>query len=551
MRLLTILLIFISFIAQAQQLKYPLSMDIQQKIEHEICVNNLPAFSSVKPFMQSDFQNPGDIDSLVYLHSRDNKIITKLKNPWWWEKLRTEDLLIVDKNNFYLAVNPLLNFELDYNLEANSKISPSGLSINTRGVEVKGQVGENISFGSRFYENQGFFIDYVNNYINAHIVVPGQGIPRRFKTSGHDYASVSGYFSYSPIKNFNFQLGHGKHFIGNGYRSLLLSDFAMSYPYIKFTTDIGKFRYTNLLTEFSHFDTNFNGHGYSSGELAYRHRKHGSFIIFSYQPVEQIEISLFEGFVWQTEIDSTTKKFSIHYFNPFILSRSLQYGLNDENNGILGVNISTNLSRYFQLYAQLSVDDIDLRHLSKKGYFHNRLGGQAGVKIFDVFNKRFTNQRLYLQAEYNFVQPYMFGHEIILQNYSHLNQPLAHPLEASFTEWIGILHYRFRDFSLQIKMNEIFTAGDSEVSHYGTSIFISDLEATTGTNSSGNKIGQGIATDISHQDIRLGYLINPVTNLQLFCGWHKRNRVSENNKNIDNFVYFGLQTHLRNLYYDF
>ena len=47
-----------------------------------------------------------------------------------------------------------------------------------------------------------------------------------------------GRISYSPHKYFNFQLGYDKNFIGNGYRSLFLSDWGNSYLFAKINTKI-------------------------------------------------------------------------------------------------------------------------------------------------------------------------------------------------------------------------------------------------------------------------------------------------------------------------
>ena len=39
--------------------------------------------------------------------------------------------------------------------------------------------------------------------------------------------------SYTPNKVLNIQFGHGKNFIGDGYRSLFLSDVSSPYPFLK------------------------------------------------------------------------------------------------------------------------------------------------------------------------------------------------------------------------------------------------------------------------------------------------------------------------------
>ena len=61
-------------------------------------------------------------------------------------------------------------------------------------------------------------------------IIPGRGIAKDFKSDAYDYPVAEAYLSYTPSKYFNFQFGNGKNFIGDGYRSLFLSDVASPYP---------------------------------------------------------------------------------------------------------------------------------------------------------------------------------------------------------------------------------------------------------------------------------------------------------------------------------
>ena len=115
------------------------------------------------------------------------------------------------------------------------------LFTNTRGFMVESNLGDNLSFSSSFFENQSIFPNYLNSYIKQNKVVPGQGYARTFKENGFDYAMASGYVSYRSDKFFSVQFGHGKHFIGDGYRSLFLSDNSFNYPYLMIQTDLGKY----------------------------------------------------------------------------------------------------------------------------------------------------------------------------------------------------------------------------------------------------------------------------------------------------------------------
>jgi len=58
----------------------------------------------------------------------------------------------------------------------------------------------------------------------------GHGFYKNFQSSilnnfeGYDYFDAEGYVGLDVSRNVALELGHGKHMLGNGMRSLLLSD---------------------------------------------------------------------------------------------------------------------------------------------------------------------------------------------------------------------------------------------------------------------------------------------------------------------------------------
>jgi hypothetical protein len=72
------------------------------------------------------------------------------------------------------------------------------------------------------------------------------GVAKRFKDDSYDFPMAEANLSFTPNKFFNLQLGYGRNFIGDGYRSLLESDGASPYPYFKLNTTFWKMKYTNL-----------------------------------------------------------------------------------------------------------------------------------------------------------------------------------------------------------------------------------------------------------------------------------------------------------------
>jgi hypothetical protein len=67
----------------------------------------------------------------------------------------------------------------------------------------------------------------------------------------------------------------------------------------------------------------------------------------------------------------------------------------------------------------------------------------------------------------------------------------------------------------------------------------------------GNKMYQGLETDLFSADIRLGYLINPAYNMRLEAGILVREMSNRLGDQQTNWITFGIKTGFINKYYDF
>ena len=519
-RLAIFLLFFFFFLSNflfSQQLNFPLNYQINRKLS--IDLNQTEAHTAFKPWRKAYVDKFVNSDSVLY---RD---LAKYRT-WLGRKLFADDFLKVDSGNIYVAANPL--FFLEYSID---KAENKSYFKNTRALEVKGNIGKKVSFYSAFYENQASFPDYIDSFVRSYLVVPGQGAPKHFKGDKHDFSRASGYVSYAPFDFLNLQLGHGKHFIGEGYRSLFLSDNAFNYPYLRINLNYKKFQYVLLFNEFNDFrDVYYNTHA----------RKHGTFYLLSWQAASRLQISLFEGIIWKTSDELHTNKLSISYFNPIILFRGLQYGLNDENNVVLGFQAKYAPAKSVQLYGQFLLDNMGDSLVEKKYAF------QLGAKYFNAFKLK----NFYLQAEYNHVLPYTYAHNLPEQNYSHYLQALAHPLGANFSELVFCASYSYRGFFLDAKLTSATTGLNINDLQFGSDIFFPDKAVSVSDEFTG-EVGQGLKTNIQNIEARLGYFINPRYNLQLFMGFNQRSfSNSEVNSTVQYFS-FGLRTAINNYYYDF
>jgi hypothetical protein len=480
-----------------------------------------------------------------------------------YRKVKKESLLIVNDtaDKLYLTLDPLFNFEGGKDL---ADTAGENVYKNTRGFLVRGHIGEKFAFESSFYENQATYVNYIDQYIAStnrlfpqvanynYNVVPGQGRAKEFetanalrkagfKTKGYDYAMASGYISYSPVKRLNIQVGHGKHFVGDGYRSLLLSDNAFNYPYARLTTNFKNIQYTNLYTSFMNL-TN-GGDKIPPGIERLFQKKIGSFQLLSACFFKRLNIGIFQGMIWEAADSTNRQHVNFNTFDPLIGVNALSYGLHHKHNVLLGLTLKLKITHSISIYGQYMLDDMNNK--DKLGDARNKNGYQAGFKYMDVF----TIKNLRIQGEYNTVRPYTYASGNPEQSYTHYNQALAHPLGANFKELIGILNYNVHDFFTEIKINYAIKGTDSLFTNFGGNIFDSDKHIAI----PGQPMhtAQGIATTIMYQDIYIGYVINPVTNLNIVIGLSNRMQEAQGKTINTQFVYVGLRTSLSNFYYDF
>jgi hypothetical protein len=100
----------------------------------------------------------------------------------------------------------------------------------------------------------------------------------------------------------------------------------------------------------------------------------------------------------------------------------------------------------------------------------------------------------------------------------------------------------------EFKLNYILYGADSANINYGKDIFQSYNNHPKDYD---NFVGQGIKTTVIYNDLRVSYLINPRTNLNISLGISNRMESSSIADINTSYIYFGIRTSLHNFYYDF
>lgn len=493
-----------------------------------------------KPYIYSEVNK-------YYNFEKENQKLLKNKSTWLGRKWWNEHLVAFKGKDYWLTLDPGLDLQVGKDFDSDVKTYN-----NTRLVYAQGGLGKNISFSAVVYESQGRFANYFNEYAESikpdggnPAIIPGRGIAKKFRTDSYDYPIATGHLSYTPSKWFNIQLGHGKVFIGDGYRSLFISDNASPYPFFKINTTFWKLKYTNTWMSLRDVRSEVTTNG------SFRTKYMASHYL-SYNVLKRLNIGLFESVLWQNDND---RGFDFNYMNPVIFYRAIEFSTGSRGgNALIGVSAKYKFSDRVNLYGQFIIDEFSSGDVfGGEGSYKNKTGYQIGVKYYDAFGIK----NLYLQGEYNRVRPFTYSHNTIVLNYGHNNQSMAHIFGANFSEFVGIARYQnkriFADAKFIIAKRGLEISTDEGSVFYGGDIYGDEDNRVS---SVGNEIAQGNSTDFLHVELQAGYLINPATNLKIYGSIIFRDfkptiSTESTYENNTTWVNFGIRTDLFNWYSDF
>ena len=400
----------------------------------------------------------------------------------------------VDDEHFHLRANPIFNFQ--YSIDSNDE---QPVFLNLRGLEIRGSIDDRIYFYTNVHEQQARYPTYVNDYIDKNKSIPGAGFYKAYNSTvfniqrGYDFTNAQALLGFNVTKHVGVQFGHGRNFIGNGYRSILLSDFATNYFYLKLNWRVGKFHLQNIFAEkASQTAAQIPGDDLIPKKYVATH-------YLGYRPFDKLQIGLFESVVFNRE-----NGFELQYLNPIILYRTVETYVGSPDNVLLGGDIKWNFAKGFQLYGQFLLDEFKFKELfiEKRGWWANKYAGQLGIKAIDVAGL----ESLDIQTEYNFARPFMYtSRDSTFGNYAHYNQALAHPLGANFKEFVGIIKYRpLKKLYLQARYIRANFGENPTGLNFGADI----NQTNTGvTMQFGNETGQGIAAQTNILGIDISYQI--------------------------------------------
>lgn len=493
----------------AQSAYAPIDRDYYHLIDRYAILNNEAGHnfqSTFKPYRKdaiAAYLDLLEMDSLVWgkvdrfnfaFLRNDNWEFSSLPTPrsrksWKGLYTRPSDFFHYKDSIFDLHINPVIYF-------SGGKVPGENTFQfrNTRGIELRGSIDQKIGFYTSFLTTETNLPPWIRQYAIYNGAVPGEGFWKTYGDKGFSYFSATGYLTFQISPHIEAQLGQDRNFIGEGYRSMILSDFSNPYMFFKLNTRVWKFDLTNLWAQMN-ADVFYNRGKPTDGRYP---QKWFSLHRLGVNLGTKLNIGVFES-VMANQLDW-------NYLNPIIFYRWVEHQLGTPDKVMLGTDFKWNLYPSMQLYGQFALDEFVFKEffgIDGKNSSRNKHGLQLGYKYIQLFHIA----NLDLQLEYNQARPYTYQEKFSYQSFSNYRTPLTHPRGANFREALAILRYQpLPRLNLNATAVYHYYGSDPNVlSNFGGDILKS--RTTQSTSLFGNKIGQGLENRMAMTTLTGTYML--------------------------------------------
>src|SRR3569833_264406 len=405
------------------------------------------------------------------------------------------------------------------------------------GGQLGGSIGNKFYYNVAGYGNWGVFPEYISTYVNQTGIIPGRAQGYYSGTNGYSWAYITGVVSYTPVKYLNISLGDDKTFIGDGYRSMILSDYASPYPFFKLTGTLGNVTYMAMWT--------YMDDPASTSQYGIDRKKFGVFHYLDWNVSKRLSFGFFENVTgFFTDDIGAKRPFDFNYINPLIVLKPVNNSSDDPDKSLIGLTGKYKISDGLTVYGQFALDEIvSMDFFSSDGASTNKYAWQIGFRGTNVFGCKSLNFLL----ETNNAKPYTYTARSAIENYSENGEPLAHPWGANFREVVGLLNYSYKRFDFSGELDFGHYGLDMNGLNYGKNIF---GIYTHPAKQFGNYTGQGLTTNMYYAEGKVAYILNPKYNLRLELGAIIRNETNDQFHDKAAWLTFGLRSSFRQVYND-
>lgn len=259
----------------------------------------------------------------------------------------------------------------------------SGYNGNAFGNRVATSLSDKLKFNYKFNENQdSSFFDDTFGYLTADFDLV------KFKI-GSDRLNLG----YGPVKTF----------LGNNTPLFNYISFNIDYKFFTFSFFHGK-----LLGQ-SISDTSF-----ITGSVRQIDEKYIGYHRIGFNISNDIDFGFGEFIIYGD------RSIDLSYLNPFNFYKSTEHANRDRDNSMLFLDFNNTSIKGLKFYSTLLLDDIDFSKLGTAWWGNQMLLtiGAASSNLYNLFP-------IDINVEYVRVDPYVFSHRLIRNNFSNYNYSLS------------------------------------------------------------------------------------------------------------------------------
>ncbi|HEY6956081.1 MAG TPA: hypothetical protein VI385_12610, partial [Flavisolibacter sp.] len=160
-------------------------------------------------------------------------------------------------------------------------------------------------------------------------------------------------------------------------------------------------------------------------------------------------------------------------------------------------------------------------------------------------------KNLDLQVETNRIRPFTYSHGDSVANYTHYNQPLAHPLGANIQELVGMVRYQpAPKWYLQGKAIFYIQGKDTGNLNFGSNIFLPNSPPYR-QGEYGFGIGEAIKGKTALASFLISYQWKPNFFVDLNTVFRKEAETTISPAKNTSIVYFGIRWNMHRRDFDF
>lgn len=439
----------------------------------------------------------------------------------------------VYKTDYYktsiFQVKPIINNSIFIDFSENSFYQTAN------GFKILSPINSNLSLVVDYTYNHISLPHFAEAKVDSLLIIPHYSKAKQ-KNGNYYFHQVVAELNYRPTSFLNLSFGNKHSFLGNGIRSLFLSDNSGNYYSLKALVDVWNIKYL--------FQASFLRDINKTEQPYELKKKFGTFHFISWDITPKFNLNLFESVIWTPDDSTINRGYDINYLNPVVFLRPVEFSVGSPDNILLGLGSNIEILRNTLFYSQFILDEFNLSFIREtEKWWANKFGYQFGIKYWQKIN----HNSLILNLEHNWMRPFTYSHAYSSKSYGNMAQPLAHPLGANFREWVSRINFSKNRLFIENFFAFQQYATDSISTNYGNNIYKSNLSRSLDY---GSEILQGIQNNTWLNQLTFSYLVFPQWFSFVDLNLTFKSQKFENSTKNNFYFSFGIRTGInrRNLF---